>query len=207
MRRFLLIPLFVVAAVEPARASTCSLGPFARPAFDPPADCTIVFYRNFGVAVDPPRAIVHRDNVAVDVTATSTQVRMQDLDMGVYTVDCNGNVVSESHHMEPFDVFELTLTDVQPSEVLYVGGMFLGTVQAAGGACNTDDVPVGVCSGMYDWSQCEQEEQDEEPPGDEVNPPEIDDAVGCNATNGVSSGLFGIVLLAVAGRRRRRATR
>ena len=185
----------LVAAAEPAHASTCVLGPFAEPKSHPPADCTIVYYRNAGELDPDPRAYVYRDNVKVDVTATVMKVETKDLDMGIYTVDCDGSVVAESHYQEPFDVFHITLTGVQPDEELHAGQLILGTVQAAGGACENTEIPVGVCSGMYDWSQCEP------PPLDPM--PETDDAVGCTATHGASS-LFGVTLLAVALRRRRR---
>jgi uncharacterized protein (TIGR03382 family) len=120
--------------------------------------------------------------------------------MAIYTLDCNYSVVAETHYKEAFEVFHITLAGVQPSEQLSVGPLWLGTVQAAGGACNTSDTPVGSCSGMYDWSQCR-----DHPPGDEIPVPETDNAVGCNATNGASSSLLGIALLALV-RGRRRAT-
>jgi uncharacterized protein (TIGR03382 family) len=194
--RSLWLVLLLVAAAEPARASTCVLGPFARPAFNPPTDCTVRYYRRAGEVDPPPRAQVYRNNVPVDVTATVTQVQPIDLDMGIYTVDCDGNVVAESHYQEPFDVFEITLTGALPDEDLYAGQLSLGKVQAAGGACENTEIPVGTCTGMYDWSQCQP------PPGDDVTP-ETEDAVGCNATHGASS-LLGIALLGAALRRRRR---
>jgi hypothetical protein len=200
MRSGLLVPLVLVAAIEPAHATTCVLGPFVRPAHDPPADCTIVYYRlAAGLDDPPPRATVYRANAPIDVTATSVKVGTQELDQAIYTLDCDYQVVSETHYQEPFDVFHITLEGALPNEHVNIGQLQL-TVQPAGGACDTSELPSGSCSGMYDWSQCEPMQQ----PGDEVPAPETEDAVGCSATNGASSSLLGVVLLALSSRMRDR---
>lgn len=200
MRRLLFAAICAASAfaARPADASGCFIGPYAL-AYDPPADCAVSYYRRADEGDAPPRVVVDRGGVEVDV-GSATLTGAATLDMPIYTVDCDGNVVSETHNTAAYNVFMVSLTGAQPGEHASIDWVPLGTVQPAGGACNAQPEPMPYCAGMY--GSCETMP----PPGDEVTPPpETDDTAGCRATSGASSVLVGFALAGCLARRRRRS--
>jgi uncharacterized protein (TIGR03382 family) len=177
--------------------SGCIYGPFVQ-ATNPSVSCEIeVYVRSTDVSFNAPEAHVFRNNVMVDVTGTVEDLGPVDLDMAIYTVDCDGQVVATSHTTEAYTHFSLTLANAQPGELLYVNGGDRGYIQPATSTCPAPEpAPQPSCSGMYDWSMCEGSGSGS---GSDTNMPGDDD-VGCNA-GGASSLVWSVFALALIVRR------
>lgn len=184
--------------------SGCFYGPFYSD--QTPVNCPVEMYEweSFGVdSGEPPIATVMRDGAPVDVTGSVEDLGSSSETVDIYDVDCNGVPVAHSTSMEPFHHWRFTLSGALEGEMLYVNGGVKGILLASGTCSTTPLDPMPQCSGMYDWSVCDNNGSgsgsDSEDAGD------ID--TGCNSggSSGAASVLVGLALLGVH-RRRRPAT-
>lgn len=176
--------------------SGCFTGPYVS-AYDPPIDCAVEVYKR---QEDPemPKAWVLRGDEMVDVTGAVEYVGADDLGITIYTVDCDGNPVSQVRNTMLFDHYRLMLAGAQVGEALTIDGSPAGAVMSAGGACGSfTTLPEPSCSGMYDWSVCDGNGSGS---GSGATPPENDDT-GCNAT-GASNLCVAFALLALRRRKK-----
>lgn len=167
--------------------SGCFFGPYVL-SYDPPVDCEITVVTQV-TGGETPHAWVYRDNLQFDVTGEVEDLGEVELDTAIYTTDCQGNVVDESHYPELYKTWRVKLTGAEPGEQLWVNWVSTGTVQPATGTCPADQpMPTPSCSGNYDGCFG----GDDFPiPVDEVHEHERHYPFACNA-GGSSAWLVGV---------------
>lgn len=184
--------------------SGCFYGPFITS--DQPVNCPVEIYaweNNGADSGEPPVATVMRDGAMVDVTGTLEDLGSSAETVDIYDVDCDGVPIAHRTTTEPFHHWRFTLAGANEGETLYINGSYHGPILAAGTCSTSPLVPEPECSGMYDWSVCDDtgtgSGSDSATPGD--------NDTGCNAsgTSSFAGLLVGLALLGVH-RRRRTAT-
>jgi uncharacterized protein (TIGR03382 family) len=182
--------------------SGCFYGPFISG--DQPVNCPVEIYawESYGAdSGEPPVATVMRNGATVDVMGTLEDLGSSEETVDIYDVDCDGVPVAHHTTIETFHHWRFTLAGANEGETLYLNGSYHGPILAPGTCPTTPLDPTPQCSGMYDWSVCE----DTGSGSGSDNSGDID--TGCNAggNNGFAGVLLGLAFVGVT-RRRRAAT-